>query len=46
MEAAEQALVEPRTKNGPYQMSEGARSILEAYTAIEKAFLRAPGGVE
>lgn len=34
--SAEQALLEQRSKSGPYQLSEGAKSILESLTGIEK----------
>lgn len=36
VEAAEQALLEQRSKSGPYQLSEGAKSILESLTALER----------
>lgn len=36
LETAEQALLEQRSKSGPYQLSEGAKSILETLTALER----------
>lgn len=36
VEAAEQALLEQRSRSGPYQLSEGAKSILESLTAVER----------
>ncbi|HUR41144.1 MAG TPA: polysaccharide biosynthesis tyrosine autokinase [Verrucomicrobiae bacterium] len=36
VEAAEQALLEQRSRSGPYQLSEGAKSILESLTSLER----------
>jgi tyrosine-protein kinase Etk/Wzc len=36
LQAAEQALLEQRGKSGPYQLSEGAKSILDTLTTLEK----------
>jgi tyrosine-protein kinase Etk/Wzc len=36
VQAAEQALLEQRTRSGPYQLSEGAKSILESLTTLER----------
>ena len=36
LETAEQALLEQRSKNGPFQLSDGAKSILDSLTVIER----------
>jgi tyrosine-protein kinase Etk/Wzc len=36
LQAAEQALLEQRSRSGTYQLSEGAKSILDSVTAIER----------
>lgn len=36
LETAEQALAAQRSKSGPYQLSDGARSILESLTVVER----------
>lgn len=36
LSSAEQALLEQRTKSGPFQLSDGAKSILDSLTTIER----------
>ena len=36
LETSEQALLEQRTKNGPFQLSDGAKSILDSLTVLER----------
>ena len=38
LESAEQALLEQRTKSGPFQLSDGAKSILDTLSAVERQF--------